>query len=264
MEPILNTKELKHDYLYKNEALMLSSLAATPVFSPVHRTKLHEKELVEFELIRTKNEKVSFTGMRLDLQRDYPLFHMIMRKKQVTGRQEFSLSEYEMTKTLGIQNRTSNKADIDKRIKKMMSCFFEVEKYNNQGLLTSKVYSSLINRVEWNKERKEYLIEISKDLYQAEKNFDYEVLSLDKFNSFKSQYSRALFLFYETFKFLNQSSVNFPVEKLGIRLGKNNMAPKHVKQEIKKANIELIDKGYLKNVKYFIAKNGTDMCSIDR
>ena len=99
MESILNTSELKHEFLYENEALMLSSFSCNPVFSPVHRTKLHEKkELVEFELIRTKNEKVTFTGLRLDLQRDYPLFHLIMRKKQITGKQEFSISEYEIIK----------------------------------------------------------------------------------------------------------------------------------------------------------------------
>lgn len=264
MESILNTSELKHEFLYENEALMLSSLAATPVFSPVHRTKLHEKELVEFELIRTKNEKVTFTGLRLDLQRDYPLFHLIMRKKQITGKQEFSISEYEMIKTLNIQNRTSNKLDIDKRIKKMMSCFFEVERYDNEGVLVNKVYSNLINRVEWSKKDKEYIIEISKDLFKAEQYFDYEILNLETFNKFKSQYSRALFLFYETFKFIGQDSVNFPMEKLGRRLGNNNMELKYLNQEIKKSNKELIVEGYIKEVLYFKAKNGTMMCSIKR
>lgn len=113
MDTIINTDNLKHDFLFKGEALIPSSLAATPIFSPVERKLSKTKEIYEFEISRTKNEKVSFNGFKLDLKRDYPLFHIIMRKKQTTGLRKFELSEYEVTTALGIQNRTTNKKDID-------------------------------------------------------------------------------------------------------------------------------------------------------
>jgi hypothetical protein len=264
METITNHDNIKHEYLFKGEALIPSSLAATPIFSPVERKMSKTKEMFEFELARTKKERVTFSGWKLDLQRDYPLFHIIMRKKQITGSKKFEITEYEITKSLGIQNRQSNKKDIDERIKKMMSCFFQIEKFNSKGETSNKIYSNLINRVEWDVEAKTFQIEISEDLFNAEQTVDYEVLNLDIFSSIKSQYARALFLFYETFKFINQESVDFPMEKLGIRLGKNNMSSKHLTQEIKKANNELIEKKYLKNVDYFKAKNDSNMCKITR
>lgn len=264
MEAIANHNNIKHDYLFKSEALIPSSLAATPIFSPVERKMTQTKEMFDFELVRTKSERITFSGWKLDLQRDYPLFHTIMRQKQITGCKKFSISEYEIIKSLGIQNRKSNKADIDNRIKKMMSCFFQIEKFNKDGEITSKIYSNLINRVEWNIQNKEFLIEISEDLFNAEQTVDYEVLNLDVFSSIKSQYARALFLFYETFKFINQESVNFSMEKLAFRLGKNNMSTKYINQAIKKANIELVEKKYLKNVEYFQSKNNTTMCKITR
>jgi hypothetical protein len=187
-----------------------------------------------------------------------------MRKKQITGLRKFELSEYEITKALCIQNRTSNKKDIDQRIKKMMTCFFEIEKYDNDNNLIKKIYSNLINQVEWNIKEKTFQIELSENLYNAEQVVDYEVLNLEVFSSLKSQYTRALFLFYETFKFINQSSVNFHMDKLGQRLGNNNMDKKHLYQEIKKANIELIEKEYFSDVDYFKSKNKDIMCKIYR
>lgn len=264
MDTIINTENVKHDFLFKGEALIPSSLAATPIFSPVERKLSKTKELNSFELSRTKNEKISFNGFKLDLKRDYPLFHIIMRKKQVTGLRKFELTEYEVTNALGIQNRSSNKKDIDDRIKKMMTCFFEIEKYDNDGSVVRKIYSSLINHVEWNMKDKVFEIELSESLYNAEQVVDYEVFNLDVFSSLKSQYARALFLFYETFKFINQASVHFPMEKLGARLGKNNMDKKHLYQEIKKANRELIDIDYLTEVEYFKSQNKENMCRIHR
>jgi hypothetical protein len=264
MEKINNHTNIKHEFLFKGEALIPSSLAATPIFSPVERKSCRTKELSEFELVRTKNERITFSGFKLDLQRDYPLFHTIMRHKQITGSKSFTLSEKEITTELGIQNRSSNKKDIDERFKKMMTCFFQIEKYNNEGELTNKIYSNLINRVDWDIKNKLFNIEISDELYNAEQLVDYEVLNLTVFSGLKSQYARALFLFYETFKFINQESVNFSIDKLGIRLGKNNMEKKHLNQEIKKANNELVEKKYLKNVEYFTAKNHSKMCKISR
>ena len=264
MENIVNNKNIKHNYLFKGEALIPSSLAATPIFSPVERKMSKTKEMFDFELSRSKSERISFSGWKLDLQRDYPLFHIIMRKKQITGSKKFELTEYEIIKSLGIQNRKSNKKDIDDRIKKMMSCFFQIEKFNEEGEVSHKIYSNLINRVEWNVKAIIFQIEISDDLFNAEQTLDYEVLNLEIFSSIKSQYARALFLFYETFKFINQESVNFSMNKLGYRLGKNNMQPKHLNQEIKKANNELIEKKYIKNVEYFQSKNEVHMCKITR
>lgn len=264
MDIINNNENIKHDFLFKGEALIPSSLAATPIFSPVERKLSQTKEIYSFELSRTKNEKISFNGFKLDLKRDYPLFHTIMRKKQITGLRKFELSEYEITNALGIQNRTTNKKDIDNRIKKMMTCFFEIEKFDNDNKLIKKIYSNLINHVEWNITEKIFEIELSEGLYNAEQVVDYEVLNLDVFSSLKSQYARALFLFYETFKFINQSSVNFPMNKLGQRLGKNNMDKKHLHQEIKKANKELIEKEYLSDVSYFKSHNKETMCKIHR
>ena len=264
MEAINNNDNLKHDFLFKSEALIPSSLAATPIFSPVERKMSQTKELQSFEISRTKNEKISFNGFKLDLKRDYPLFHTIMRKKQITGQRKFELTEYELTTALGIQNRTSNKKDIDQRIKKMMTCFFEIEKFDRDNNPIRKIYSNLINQVDWNIKDKVFQIELSEGLYNAEQVVDYEVLNLDVFSSLKSQYARALFLFYETFKFINQSSVNFPMEKLAERLGKNNMDKKHLHQEIKKANKELIEKEYLSDVSYFKSQNKETMCKIHR
>ncbi len=264
MQKIKNHQNIKHESLFKSEALIPSSLAATPIFSPVERRSSRVKEISEFELVRTKNERITFSGFKLDLQRDYPLFHTIMRKKQITGSKTFVVTEKEMTTELGIQNRASNKEDVDARFKKMMTCFFQIEKYNNEGQLIKKIYSSLINRVDWDVQNKSFEVEISDELFNAEQTVDYEVLNLNIFSSIKSQYARALFLFYETFKFINQESVDFSMDKLGIRLGKNNMEKKHLNQEIKKANNELIEKKYLKNVEYFTAKNKSKMCKISR
>lgn len=264
MDTIVNHDNIKHEYLFKGEALIPSSLAATPIFSPVERKMIQTKEMFEFEIARTKKERVTFSGWKLDLHRDYPLFHTIMRKKQTTGLQKFEISEQEITKSLGIQNRKSNKKDIDNRIKKMMSCFFQIEKFNSKGEMVQKIYSNLINRVEWKIEEKIFEIEISKDLFNAEQTVDYEVLNLEVFSDLKSQYARALFLFYETFKFINQESVNFSMEKLGVRLGKNNMLPKHLNQAIKKANTELVEKKYLKKIEYFQSQNNISMCKITR
>jgi hypothetical protein len=264
MIKIQKSENLKHSFLYDSEALMPASLVATPIFSPVERKMAKTKELSEFEISRTKHERIIFNGLKLDLKRDYSLFHLIMRKKQVTGKKSFEITEKEITKSLGIQNRASNKKDIDTRIKKMMTCFFEIEKFNDDGETIHKIYSNLINRVKWDVVDKIFHIEISDDLYNAEQLVDYEILNLDVFSSIKSQYSRALFLFYETFKFINQGSVNLPMEKLGIRLGKNNMEQKYINQEIKKANNELIERGYLKDAEYFKAQNGSSMCKIFR
>ena len=264
MDIINNNENIKHDFLFKGEALIPSSLAATPIFSPVERKLSQTKEIYSFELSRTKNEKVSFNGFKLDLKRDYPLFHIIMRKKQITGLRKFELTEYELTTALGIQNRTSNKKDIDQRIKKMMTCYFEIEKFDDENNPVKKIYSSLISQVEWNMVDKVFEIELSEGLYNAEQVVDYEVLNLDVFSSLKSQYARALFLFYETFKFISHSSVNFPMDKLGQRLGKNNMDKKHLYQEIKKANKELIEKDYLSDVGYFKSQNKDTMCKIHR
>lgn len=255
---------LKHNFLYESEALILSSLVATPIFLPVERKKTKVKELSEFEILRTSREKVMFSGYRLDLQRDYPLFHLIMRKKQTTGKKEFIITESEIMKSLKIQNRKSNKIDIDSRIKKMMSCHFEIEKYDENGMTEFKIYSNLINRVQWDLKSKTFLIEISDDLFNSEQKVDYEIMNLETFQSIKSQYARSLFLFYETFKFISSDSIKFPMEKLWKRLGNNNMEQKYLNQEIKKANNELVNMKYLKDVEYYKAMNKSNMCKIFR
>jgi hypothetical protein len=264
MQSVLNSDNIPHKFLYDDESLMLSSFIATPVFTPVERKMTQKKALCEFEIMRTKNERVFFSGVKLDLHRDYPLFHLIMREKQLSGKLDFFIKENALCRALGIQSRKSNKEDLDRRIKKMMTCSIQIEKLDSKGNAHKKIYASMIDWVEWDIINKTFQIKLSDKLFRAEEAFDYEVIKLSAYRQIRSQYARALFLLYESYKFLTHTRIVISMSKLSQRLGDNNMALKYLHQEVKKANKELIELGYLDDCSYFNNKQKQPVCEIVR
>jgi hypothetical protein len=260
--------EIKSDI----QSFQLSSLIHAPIFVPTSSKNCFSKEFIEVCIDRTKDERIKFRGLQLDLSYDFQLFSIVVSRLQQTDNVNITLTEKELFKALGLpaKKKEKSKKDIlELRFKKLLDCKIELDEFGicpisgMRGTVNWLCFN-LLNSIQWNRSLGIIFIEVNKHLRLIRtEDFHQELININKLNKIKTQYARALYLYLQTKKFRNQIAVDHRLDQLITRFNTPNMLLKEQKRKVKVSLQELKEKRFIADFYFYKSKvQEIDMCKI--
>jgi len=242
------------------QSFQLSSLIYSPIFMPSDR-KRKDKKFIELKDERTEFEHLIYEGEELNLGFDFELFAAVISKAQTEQSTEIELTENELIKKgLKLPLSTKLKERIHQRLKDFKNCDLHIYKFKaGDKKPYCEINTSLIHRIERNKDKKTFEITIDKGFVDLKTNgLSKELILLDDLTAFDKEQERALYLYLETKKFIRkkgnkifkQEVVSHHVDSLIERVCPNYDNKHDAKKAVKSALITLKKAGYLKDFKF--------------
>jgi hypothetical protein len=255
-------KETSKEIFINNitQSLQLSSLIFSPIFMPSDR-KRKDKKLIDIKDERTEFEHLIYKGEELNLGFDFELFAAVISKAQKEQSIEIELTEKELIKKgLKLPLSIKLKERIHQRLKDFKKCDLHIYKFKAGAEKPyCEINTSLIHRIERNKDKGTFEITIDKGFVSLKTNgLSKELILLDDLTAFDKEQERALYLYLETKKFIRkkgkkivkQEVVSHHVDSLIARVCPNYGDKNDAKKAVKKALITLKNAGYLRDFKF--------------
>tara|TARA_B100002019_G_C21213340_1_gene570570 strand:+ start:115 stop:933 length:819 start_codon:yes stop_codon:yes gene_type:complete len=230
---------------------ILTAFLSAPIFIPVSK-KIDRESVVfkKFEIFSTKNIKIKAKVPLLDMTVDFPIFAVAIKELSKTPGTSVRIEENKFLKLLGINRNNinkKNKFNIDRRLESMISSVITIELFSDAGEFIEKSYINLFSSAKWSREDGYFEFKFNSDIYKAYDNIKWKAIDLEYYQSIRTEYAKALFLFYES-----HSDKLIPIEKeklierldLGGYSRANNITAK-----INKAHQQLKEIGFLSDFK---------------
>jgi hypothetical protein len=252
-------KETSKEIFINNitQSLQLSSLIFSPIFMPCD-TKRQGKKFIDINDERTEFEHLRYQGEELNLGFDFELFAAVISKAQKEQSTVIELTEKELIKKgLQLPLSTILKERIFQRLIDFKKCNLHIYKFKTDPKKPfCEINTSLIHRVDWNRDKKLFEIIVDKDFVNLKTSgLSKELLLIDDLTAFDKDQERALYLYLETKKFIRkkgnkivrQTVVSHQVSSLIERVCPNYDNINDAKKAIRKALITLKNAGYIKD-----------------
>lgn len=239
--------------LRKVDVPILVSYMSAPIFVPVSkRVNRDEAVFRRIEIFSTKNMKIKAKVPLLDLSVDFPIWASALKELSESEKidkknPKVRISENEFLKKLGISKNNinlKNKKNIDRRLELMMSAIITIEIYSDTEEFLEKSYINLFTTAKWSREDGYFEFTFNPDIYGAYSDFMWKSIDMDYYRSIKTEYAKALFLYYES-----HSDFIIPIERSTLinRLNISDYSrANNINQKLKEAHNLLSEIGFLK------------------
>ncbi|MGE6315333.1 hypothetical protein ACQKC1_06030 [Shewanella baltica] len=231
------------------ESMQLSSIIHAPIFA-TSNYKVEEKsrELVSYEVSRTKYERIVYNGLELNASDDFPIFAIIISKYQQSKKFSITLTVKELFEALKLSKASRTEAKrkvLVKRIKRLEFCHVELFYYrdgcDDVDQYTTRLSFPLFQSTFYDTDTKEIKIELSRKLGTiATADFSEELIDLTVYYKIKTQYAKAVYLYLQTKKFKRQSYFYVDLYKFLERFGHSKMEAREKKRKLKIALEQLV------------------------
>lgn len=236
---------------------ILTSFLSAPIFVPVSkRTDRDSVVFKKFEIFSTKNVKIKAKVPLLDMTVDFPIFAVAIKELSKADGLTIKISENKFLKLLGISKsniNNKNKLNIDRRLESMLSSVITIEIYSDAGKFIEKSYINLFSSARWSRDEGFFEFTFNSDIYKAYDNIRWKAIDIEYYQSIKTEYAKALFLFYES-----HSDKLIPIEKTKLveRLGLDNYSrANNITLKLNQAHENLKNIGFISDYKIIKDKN---------
>lgn len=240
-----------------SQSLQLSSLIFSTIFMP-YDTKRKGKKIIDIMDKRTEFEHFRYQGEELSLGFDFELFAAVISKAQKEQSRDIVLTEKELIKKgFKLPLSTVLKDRIYQRLQDFKKCYLHIYKFKEgEKEPTWEIDTSLIHRIERNRDKKTYEITVDKGFLNLKTNgLSKELILLEDLTAFDKEQVRALYLYLETKKFIRkkgktivkQKVVSHKVDSLIKRVCPNYDDKNDAKKAVKNALKTLKEAGYLED-----------------
>ncbi len=244
MKQKIKTKGL---YLNGHEAVMPSSLTQSKIFSVMGKNNLKlRQQKTKYTEVRTKNEAHTYTGYKLDIKYDYPIYHYLLREKQLQGSTLVTIDFNLMLDAIGKQIRPENRKALYNRIKQFKYCEISVTKYagNEEKDKLPLVDTSFILEIRKISEFV-YTVLFSKEVDELVNDFDTQKIDLVEFKKLKKRPSMAIYLQIKSYGYIRSHSINILFDKFKVHYDESR-TNRQIRQDLLIGFNELKEKGMIK------------------
>jgi hypothetical protein len=245
--------KINNVYINNEECAMPSVFTQSPIFQviPVNNKDERKKRIEYIAKERTKNEAHSFSGYRLDLIRDYPLFHILLMELQKQQSSSININLDKVIKQLGVNKaRKENRKDTYDRIWKFSECIITVLKIKGDKSIPieqlPEVKTRLIHEINKIDEKNNYEVIFPEKINELIALFQYQKINLGAYKKLKYQSSMAIYLAIRSHAFISKKSLNLTLNTLKVHYKESNK-DKHTMQDLDIGFQELIEKQFIKS-----------------
>jgi hypothetical protein len=259
--------KVKGLYIRKEECVMPSALAHSKLFGVIatENNKVKQKtkqKRIKFVFVRSKDEAMSYEGFRLDLKRDYPLLHILLKEKQRQQTNHVQVNLNKILKELGIQVKENNRDDIFKRIKDFATCELSVSKIvPDKNGTYPEVTTRLVLEIRKLDTEIDFVVHFPVDIDDLISKFYAQIVDLADYKKLKRQASKGIYLTIRSHLFVSRKRQKLPFTKFSMRYN-DSQTEKQIIQDLRKGFEELITKGLIKSYDKYTADNGKEMYDI--
>jgi hypothetical protein len=240
-------------YINKEECVMPSVFTQSPVFQVIPKNNKDERDK-RVEYIgkqRTRDEAHSFSGYRLDLIRDYPLFHILLMEKQKQKTDLIKINLDSVLKQLGVKKpRKENRKNTLNRIWRLSECVITVLKTKgNQSTKISdlpEVITRLVLEINKVDDKNNFTVLFPERINYLIESFQYQKVDLAEYRKLSLQPSMAIYLAIRSHAFISKKSLNLTLKTLKVHYKESN-EDKHTMTDLEKGFQELIEKKFIKS-----------------
>lgn len=245
--------KINNVYINNEECVMPSVFTQSPIFQviPKNDKDAREKRVDYAGKKRTRDEAHSFSGYRLDLIRDYPLFHILLMELQKQQTNSININLDSVLKLLGVKKpRKENRKDTYNRIWKFGECTISVFKIKGDKSIPidqlPEVKTRLIYEINEADGKNNYEVVFTPKIFELISVFQYQKIDLAKYKKLKLQSSMAIYLAIRSHAFISKKSLNLTLKTLKVHYKESN-EDKHTMQDLDKGFHELIEKKFIKS-----------------
>jgi hypothetical protein len=243
--------KIKNRFINNAECLMPSVFTQSNIFLVIAENDTdRKKELVSMSYgSRKKTEAYSYSGYKLDLVKDYPLFHIFLREKQKQGTNEIKINLNDVMKELGMAVRSKNRNKLYERIWDFGQCSISVmniedDKEADKYKLPEE-RAVLINRMSV-LDKKHVIVHFCKEMDIIVNSFDTQVIDLAEYRKLKMQSAMAIYLSIKSHGFIKSKIINLTLKVLRVHY-EDERNDGQVKEELKEGFKKLISLGIIKS-----------------
>lgn len=246
---------------------MPSALAHSRLFGVIatennNVKKKTKQKRIKFVFVRSKDEAMSYEGFRLDLKRDYPLLHILLKEKQRQKTNHVQINLNKILKDLGIQVTEKNRDDIFKRIKDFATCELSVSKsVPDKNGTYPEVTTRLVLEIRKLDTEFDFVVHFPVDIDDLVSKFHAQIIDLADYKKLKRQASMGIYLTIRSHLFVSRKRQKLPFTKFSMRYN-DSQTEKQIIQDLRKGFEELIKKGLIKSYEKYTADNGKEMYDI--
>lgn len=266
-------KENKNIIIKKDhKSLQLACLIHAPIFSTMgYKNKGEDSKIIQYEINRTKNERIIYKGLKLDVTNDFPLFAIFISKYQQSKNFSIKLTEKELFDALELstKRRDNAKKDVlEARLDRLRFCNVDLYYYDNHRENDSdwvdKKSFPLFVLMDWDRKMKTIEVKLHSQMGNISTvSFSKELIDLTKLRRLKTQYAKSIYLYLQTRKFKNQgNAVYHNIDQMLDRFGKSNMVKKEKKRKLKLAMEHLKTVGFIKGYEFLKLPSNIEKCKI--
>jgi len=245
--------KINNVYINNEECVMPSVLTQSPIFQVIpQNSPVERKERIEYiGKQRTRDEAHSFSGYRLDLIRDYPLFHILLMEKQKQKTDLIKINLDSVLKQLGVKKpRKQNRENTLYRIWRLGECVITVLKTKGNKSTKISELPDVITRLilEINKvdDKNNFTVLFPERINKLIELFQYQKVDLAEYRQLSLQPSMAIYLAIRSHAFISKKSLNLTLKTLKVHYKESN-EDKHTMQDLDKGFQELIEKQFIKS-----------------
>ena len=255
-----------------HKSFQLASLIHAPIFATMgYKNKEEDSKIIQYEINRTKNERIVYKGLKLDVTNDFPLFAIFISKYQQRKNFTIKLTEKELFDALEIstKRRDNAKKDVlEARLDRFRFCnvdlyYYENHRVNDSDWVDKKCFP-LLALMDWNREMKTIEVKLHSEIGNIPTIcFSKELIDLTKLRRLKTQYAKSIYLYLQTRKFKNQgNAVYHNIDQMLERFGKSNMVKKEKKRKLKLAMEHLKRVGFIKKYEFIKLPSNIEKCVV--
>jgi hypothetical protein len=198
---------------------------------------------------RKKTEAYSYLGYKLDLIKDYPLFHIFLREKQKQDTNEVKINLNEVMKELGMTVRHENRKKLYERIWEFGQCSISIINIEDEKEVDKnkipKERVVLISRMSV-LDKKHVIVHFCKEMDVIINNFNNQVIDLAEYRKLKRQSAMAIYLSIKSHGFIKSKTINLTLKVLRVHY-EDERTDGQVKMELKDGFKELISSEIIKS-----------------
>jgi len=243
--------KIKNRFINNAECLMPSVFTQSKIFLviPENDTKKKKKLAPIVFGSRIKTESYSYLGYKLDLIKDYPLFHIFLREKQKQDTNEVKINLNDVMKELGMGVRPENREKLYERIWEFGQCSISVINIGDEKEADKykipKERVVLISRMSV-LDKKHVIVHFCKEMDVIINNFNNQVIDLAEYRRMSKQSSMSIYLAIKSHGFIKSKTFNLTLKVLRIHY-EEERSDEQVIAELKKGFSELISLGIIKS-----------------
>lgn len=186
--------------LRKIDSPIIVTFLRNKVFVPVSKKiKRDMSSFKVYDTIQNNSETIQIKGPLLDMNKDFPIWATVLKEVDLQKSLSVSINENDFLAKIGYGNTNINKKNkliVEEKISNMLAVQVKITRISDDYDDVTQI--NLFTEGVWDRKNKVFSFKINEKMCVYYEKFKWKAIDIEYYNKLKTEYAKALFLFYES------------------------------------------------------------------